>query len=64
MRTKCLKLYKTKKLKKLEREMVNKEMAYRIKKGQVPNKKKSIKTFKKLFMGICKINPSNTSFKI
>jgi hypothetical protein len=46
MRNKCSVLYKSKKVKKLEREMVDKEMAYRIKKGDIPNRKKSIKAFK------------------
>lgn len=40
--------------KKFEREMVNKEIAYRIKRGEVPNRKKAIKTFRKLFTGIYK----------
>jgi len=59
MRNKCSVLYKSKKVKKLEHEMVDKEMAYRKKKGDIPNRKKSIKAFKELFMGLCKINPSN-----
>jgi len=47
MRTECLKLYKSKKVKRFELEMVDKEMAYRIKKGDIPNRnqKKHLKNF-------------------
>lgn len=40
--------------KKFEREMVGKELAYRVKRGEVPNRKKATQAFKKLFKGLCK----------